>query len=75
MIIFVIIAIIVGVFAALFKVPTVQFTGLKQDPVVTSLNNVLTMTFEVGISVDNPNFAGITFETIKADVSFFLVVY
>jgi hypothetical protein len=69
LIIFIILAIIAGVFAAIFKVPVVQFTGLKQDPVVTNLNNVLTMTFEVGISVDNPNFAGITFETIKADVS------
>lgn len=69
LIIFVIIAIIVGVFAALFKVPVVKFTGLKQDPVVTNMNNVLTMEFQVGISVDNPNFAGLTFETIKADVS------
>lgn len=69
LIIIVILAIIIGVFAALFKVPNVQFTGLKQDPVYAYADNVLSMTFDVGISVDNQNFESITFETIKADVS------
>lgn len=69
LIIIIILAIVVGVLAALFKVPKVDFTGLKQEPVVTNANNILSMTFDVGISVDNPNFESITFETIKADVS------
>ncbi|CAO0797139.1 unnamed protein product [Mucor circinelloides] len=67
LIIIIIIAIVVGVLAALFKVPNVQFTGLKQDPVYAYANNVLSMTFDVGISVDNQNLESITFETIKAD--------
>ncbi|CAO3701780.1 unnamed protein product [Rhizopus stolonifer] len=66
-IIIVILAIIIGVLAALFKVPTVQFTGLKESPAITSLNNVLNMTFSLGITVDNPNFESITFEKISAD--------
>lgn len=70
LIIILIIVIIVGVFAALFKVPTIDFTGLKQDPVVANVNNVLTMTFDVGITVNNPNFESITFKIIKADVSY-----
>lgn len=70
LIIIVILAIVVGVLAALFKVPKIDFTGLKQDPVVTNANNVLSMTFDVGITVNNPNFESITFEMIKADVSF-----
>ncbi|KAI7891605.1 uncharacterized protein EV154DRAFT_507295 [Mucor mucedo] len=67
LIIILIIVIIVGVLAALFKVPKIDFTGLKQDPAVSNVNNVLTMTFDVGITVDNPNFESITFEIIKAD--------
>jgi hypothetical protein len=70
LIIILIIVIIVGVLAALFKVPQIDFTGLKQAPVVANVNSVLTMTFDVGITVNNPNFESITFEIIKADVSY-----
>ncbi|KAG1454701.1 hypothetical protein G6F56_007255 [Rhizopus delemar] len=49
------------------EVPTVQFTGLKESPTITSLNSVLNMTFSLGITVDNPNFESITFEKISAD--------
>ncbi|CEG82124.1 hypothetical protein RMATCC62417_16245 [Rhizopus microsporus] len=66
-IIIVILAIVVGVLAALFKVPTVQFTGLQQPPTRSFDNNVLNMTFSIGITVNNPNFESITFEKIVAD--------
>jgi hypothetical protein len=69
LIIILILVIVVGVLAALFKVPKVDFSGLEQEPVVTNANNILHMDFSVGISVDNPNFESITFETIVADVS------
>lgn len=67
-IILLILAIIIGVFVGLFKVPQVSFTGLQQDPVFAYSNNILNLQFSVGITVDNPNFESITFETIKADV-------
>ncbi|GAA5797464.1 hypothetical protein EDC94DRAFT_556593 [Helicostylum pulchrum] len=67
LIIILILVIVVGILAALFKVPKIEYTGLKQDPVVTSENSVLSMVFDVGITVDNPNFEGLTFEIIKAD--------
>ncbi|KAI8971482.1 hypothetical protein BDF20DRAFT_884714 [Mycotypha africana] len=67
LIMIVILGIVVGVLAALFKVPNVTFTGLQQEPNYAFADKVLSMTFSVGISVDNPNFESITFETIKAD--------
>lgn len=68
-IIIVILAIVIGVLVGIFKVPDVQFTGLTQDPQFTYANNILSIQFDVGISVDNQNFESITFETIKAEVS------
>lgn len=69
-IILLIIAIIIGVFVGLFKVPQVSFTGLQQEPVFAFANNVLNMQFSFGITVNNPNFESITFDTIKADVKY-----
>ncbi|KAI7898023.1 uncharacterized protein BX663DRAFT_480806 [Cokeromyces recurvatus] len=66
-IIIVIIAIIIGVLVGIFKVPTVQFTGLEQEPSFAFTNNVLSITFNVGISVDNQNFESLYFDRIKAD--------
>ncbi|KAI9481419.1 MAG: hypothetical protein EXX96DRAFT_523229, partial [Benjaminiella poitrasii] len=66
-IIIVILAIIIGVLIGLFKVPDVQFTGLTQDPVYALTNNVLKITFDVGISVDNQNFESLNFKKITAD--------
>ncbi|KAG1140775.1 hypothetical protein G6F37_008848 [Rhizopus arrhizus] len=66
-IIIIILAIVIGVLAALFKVPTVTFSGLEQSPAITHNNNVLNMTFNLGITVNNPNFESITFEKIVAD--------
>ncbi len=74
-IIILIFCIVVGVLAALFKVPKIDFSGLQQDPTITNTNNVLHMTFSVGISVDNPNFESITFETIRADVSICIYIH
>lgn len=67
-IIIVILAIIIGVLVGIFKVPNVQFTGLRQDPQFSYSNNLLGIDFSVGITVDNQNFESITFETIKAEV-------
>ncbi|KAI9256936.1 hypothetical protein BY458DRAFT_461023 [Sporodiniella umbellata] len=66
-IIVVIIAIVVGVLVALFKVPTVSFSGLQQAPTNSHTGDILNMTFSLGISVNNPNFESITFEKIMAD--------
>ncbi|KAI9257909.1 hypothetical protein BY458DRAFT_518479 [Sporodiniella umbellata] len=62
-----VLAIVIGVLVALFKMPTVEFTGLKGSPKMTNVNNMLNMTFDLGITVHNPNFESITFEKIWAD--------
>ncbi|OBZ90880.1 hypothetical protein A0J61_01067 [Choanephora cucurbitarum] len=67
LLIIIILAIVIGVLAALFKVPTVSYTGLQGEPNVAFTNNVLNMNFKIGITVDNPNFESITFEKITAD--------
>ncbi|KAG1054081.1 hypothetical protein G6F43_003882 [Rhizopus delemar] len=67
-IIIVIIAIIVGIIIGLFKVPTIQVIGYTEQPVVTYVNNVLSVSYKLGVSIDNTNFETLEFEKIAADI-------
>ncbi|KAI8344860.1 hypothetical protein BC941DRAFT_409835 [Chlamydoabsidia padenii] len=61
------VAIVIGVLAALFKMPQVHMSGLESQPVVNITNgNQINMAFQLQVSVDNPNVEGITFDTIVA---------
>ncbi|CAO3644575.1 unnamed protein product [Cunninghamella blakesleeana] len=58
--------IVIGVLAALFKVPQVHMSGLEGTPNVTVNGMQINMGFQLAISVNNPNVEGITFDSIVA---------
>ncbi|ORZ13088.1 hypothetical protein BCR42DRAFT_419152 [Absidia repens] len=61
------IGIVIGVLAALFKMPTVEMSGLESAPTVNITGgNQINMGFNLQVSVNNPNVEGITFDTIIA---------
>ncbi|KAG1168552.1 hypothetical protein G6F36_012229 [Rhizopus arrhizus] len=64
----VIFAIIIGIIVGLFKVPTIQFTGYTEQPIVTYVNNVLGVSYKLGVSVNNTNFEHLSIEKIEADI-------
>ncbi|CAO3588037.1 unnamed protein product [Absidia cylindrospora] len=67
LLILVALGIVIGVLAALFKMPQVQMSGLENQPSVNITGgNTINMAFQLQISVDNPNVEGITFESIVA---------
>ncbi|KAI8331571.1 hypothetical protein BC941DRAFT_325900, partial [Chlamydoabsidia padenii] len=59
--------IVVGVLAALFKMPRVEMNGLESQPAVeVTGGNTIHLGFQLQINVDNPNIEGITFDSIVA---------
>lgn len=62
------IAIVIGVLAALFKVPQVNFNGLSGEPQFNLTGTTANFYFNLNITVDNHNVEGITFEKIAAQV-------
>lgn len=66
------IGIVVGVLAALFKKPEVNFNGLQGDPQVSMEGTNISMNFSLAISVNNPNVESVTFEKIVAKVRVYL---
>ncbi|KAI7872880.1 hypothetical protein BDF14DRAFT_1715994 [Spinellus fusiger] len=60
----------VGVLAALFKVPQVEFNGLKDTPQSSVQGSQLNFTFALNIGVNNPNIESVTFESIVAKASY-----
>lgn len=61
-------AIVVGVLAALFKVPEVEFKGIQGDPTFSLSGTSANISFTFDISVNNQNVEGITFDKIVANV-------
>jgi hypothetical protein len=68
------ICIVIGVLAALFKVPEVSFTDPASPVVSHPSTTAINISSSIGITVQNPNIEGLTFSTIKADVSHFIYV-
>ncbi|KAI8086428.1 uncharacterized protein BX664DRAFT_335763 [Halteromyces radiatus] len=61
------VGIVVGVLAALFKMPQVNMSGLDSAPTVNVTDgHLINMAFQLQVSVNNPNVEGITFDTIVA---------
>ncbi|KAL1935007.1 hypothetical protein VTP01DRAFT_4147 [Rhizomucor pusillus] len=60
-------AIAVGVLAALFKVPEVEFKGIQGDPTFSLSGTSANISFTFDISVNNQNVEGITFDKIVAN--------
>lgn len=71
LLIIIIIGIIVGVLAALFKVPTVEFTGIQGTPAFGLVGlTTVNLNVSLGFVVSNPNIESVTFTTLVATVSF-----
>ncbi|KAI7852323.1 hypothetical protein BDC45DRAFT_514016 [Circinella umbellata] len=60
------IAIVIGVLAALFKTPEINFNGLQGDPSFNLTGTTANFNFNLNITVNNPNVLGVTFENIQA---------
>lgn len=76
LLIIVALGIAVGVLAAIFKVPKIEFTGIQGTPAfgmqgLTTVN----LNISLGFTVDNPNIESVTFTTLAATVSLYLSRY
>ncbi|KAI7849544.1 hypothetical protein BDC45DRAFT_520212 [Circinella umbellata] len=60
-------AIAIGIIAATFKMPDVQFNGLGGEPEASLSGSTVMMNFTLDISVDNSNGITFTFEKILAE--------
>ncbi|KAI9489114.1 hypothetical protein BDB00DRAFT_845217 [Zychaea mexicana] len=60
------IGIVIGVLAALFKTPEINFNGLQGEPSFNLTGTTANFNFNLNITVDNPNVLGVTFEKIEA---------
>ncbi|KAI8982184.1 hypothetical protein BDF20DRAFT_865410 [Mycotypha africana] len=58
--------IVVGVLAALFKQPSVEFTGIKGEPTFGLVGNNVNLNLSLGFSVNNPNIESVTFKSLSA---------
>jgi hypothetical protein len=67
--IIIIIAIVIGVLAGLFKKPSVEYTGTQNDPTFSLSGTTVNLNMTLGFSVDNPNIESVTFKSIAATVS------
>ncbi|KAF7731550.1 hypothetical protein EC973_009314 [Apophysomyces ossiformis] len=56
----------VGVLAALFKTPEVKFNGLNGEPQFNLVGTNANISFQLSISVNNPNIESVTFSNILA---------
>ncbi|KAI8639958.1 hypothetical protein BD408DRAFT_391498 [Parasitella parasitica] len=58
--------IVVGVLAALFKTPSVDFTGVKGEPSFSLTGTTANMNVSLGFTVSNPNIESVTFKSLVA---------
>jgi hypothetical protein len=59
----------VGVLAAIFKVPTVEFKGVQGDPAFGLAGTTVNLNVSLGFVVNNPNIESVTFKTLVATVN------
>ncbi|KAG0748020.1 hypothetical protein G6F57_002008 [Rhizopus arrhizus] len=63
------IVIVIVVLGAMFKKPSVEFTGIQGTPSLTTSNGtVLNLGLDLGFSVNNPNIESVTFTSLEAQV-------
>ncbi|KAI7894895.1 uncharacterized protein EV154DRAFT_414404 [Mucor mucedo] len=67
----IVIGIVVGVLAALFKVPTVEFTGIQGTPEFGMVGlTTVNLNVSLGFVVNNPNIESVTFTTLVATANY-----
>ncbi|KAI9474100.1 MAG: hypothetical protein EXX96DRAFT_580594 [Benjaminiella poitrasii] len=62
--------IVVGVLAALFKTPTVEFTGVQDNPNFNLTGTSANLNLVLGFTVNNPNIESVTFKTLVATATY-----
>ncbi|CAO3609662.1 unnamed protein product [Cunninghamella blakesleeana] len=58
--------IVIGVLAAIFKKPTIEFNGLSGEPQFNLNGTVANIQFNTNFTVNNPNVESVTFSNIQA---------
>ncbi|KAI9309497.1 hypothetical protein BJ944DRAFT_258427 [Cunninghamella echinulata] len=58
--------IVIGVLAALFKKPSINFNGLSGEPQFSLVGSTANIAFNMNFTVNNPNVESVTFSNIKA---------
>lgn len=61
--------IVVGVLAAMFKTPSVNFNGVQGSPSIGLVGTAVNLNLSLGFTVTNPNIESVTFTTLTATVS------
>ncbi|CAO3643813.1 unnamed protein product [Mucor hiemalis] len=64
--IIVVLGITAGILAALFKKPSVEFTGVQGSPIFGLTGNKVNLNVSLGFTVNNPNVESATFSTLTA---------
>ena len=62
------IGIAVGVLAALFKIPSVDFKGVQGEPAFSLAGTTANLNVSLGFTVNNPNIESVTFKSLVATV-------
>ncbi|KAI8079606.1 uncharacterized protein B0P05DRAFT_541307 [Gilbertella persicaria] len=63
-------AIAIGVLAALFKEPSVEFTGIQGQPAFGLEGTTANLNISLGFTVKNPNIESVTFKTLTATANY-----
>lgn len=64
----------IGVLAATFKVPSVEFKGMQGDPAFGLAGTTVNLNISLGFVVDNPNVESVTFKSLAATVNIMYIV-
>ncbi|KAI8059304.1 hypothetical protein BC940DRAFT_313980 [Gongronella butleri] len=60
--------IVVGVLAAIFKKPSIEFQGLQGDPTFNLTGTTAVLAFNMTFGINNPNVESVTFANVNAQV-------
>ncbi|KAI8093479.1 uncharacterized protein BX664DRAFT_329799 [Halteromyces radiatus] len=60
--------IVIGVLAAIFKKPSIDFGGIQGEPQFNLTGTTANIAFNVNFTVNNPNIESVTFKNIEAKV-------
>ncbi|KAI7907884.1 uncharacterized protein BX663DRAFT_464308 [Cokeromyces recurvatus] len=66
----IVLGIIVGVLIGLFKKPSVEFTGIQDNPKFNLTGTNANLNLMLGFIVNNPNIASVTFKTLAATANY-----
>jgi hypothetical protein len=65
----------IGVLAALFKMPSIDFNGMSDTPSFSLSGTTVVIGFNLNFGVNNPNVESVTFKSIDAKVSIHIYIF